>query len=161
MPTSDAIRRLAVRTLKLFVPLAFVPPLLTRVLVGWAFVLTGTGKWSRIDGVVDYFTQLGIPFPSANAHFVATLELVGGACLIVGLASRLMALGLSSTMVVALLTAERETVASALTAWPPGDLTDTAAAVCLVFLLWIVIYGPGVVSLDTLLARWLRLPKRS
>jgi len=49
--------------------------------LGQAFVQSGLGKWRNLDGVTTFFDQLGIPAPHANAVFIATLELVGGACL--------------------------------------------------------------------------------
>ncbi|MCW8133831.1 MAG: DoxX family protein, partial [Planctomycetota bacterium] len=84
---------------------AFAAPLLTRLALGYAFYQTGSGKWAHIDNTVEFFAGLGIPAPAANAYFVATLELVGGIALILGLGTRLFSLALSSTMVVAMMTA--------------------------------------------------------
>src|SRR5436190_13824384 len=81
-------------------------PLLTRIVIGQAFVQTGIGKWENFHDTVEFFASLGLPAPAANAAFTATLELVGGAALILGLGTNLFAALLSSTMVVALLTAD-------------------------------------------------------
>jgi len=40
-----------------------------------------------------------------------------------------------------------------------AGLTNVVPVVFLMFLLWLLIYGPGPVSLDAALARWLRLGK--
>ena len=55
---------------------------------------TGWGKLSDIHKVIGFFTDLGIPAPTLNAYFVASLEFGGGLLLILGLGSRLVALPL-------------------------------------------------------------------
>ena len=72
---------------------------------------------------------------------------------IVGLATRLVALGLASTMVVALLTADRESFLDALRGAGDAGLTDVVPFVYLLFLTWLVLAGPGAFSLDALVAR--------
>jgi putative oxidoreductase len=144
-----------VLALKVAAALAFLAPLVTRVVVGWAFYLTGSGKWAHFDNTVTFFTELGIPFPQANAAFVATLELVGGICLVLGLLTRLFATGLASTMAVALMTADKERFLESWNTASDFSPTDISSFVFLLFFLWLALYGPGVVSLDALLARWL------
>ena len=51
--------------------------------------------------------QEALPAPGLNAAFVSSLELVGGILLVVGLASRLIAVPLVINMLVAYLTADR------------------------------------------------------
>ena len=58
--------------------------------------------------VVSFFTDLGIPAPTLNAYFNASLETVGGILLVLGLASRLIAVPLLINMIVAYITADRE-----------------------------------------------------
>jgi putative oxidoreductase len=132
--------------------LGFIAPLATRIVIGLAYFQTGLGKWQHFDRTVEFFTSSGIPFPVFNVALVATLELIGGPLLIAGFMTRLTASALSASMVVALLTADR---ASFLAAWKPGaesGPTDVAAFVFLLFLLWLVLIGPGVVSVD----HWMR-----
>ncbi len=133
--------------------LGFVAPLLTRLVIGQAFFLTGRGKLQNPENIVAFFTSLGIPMPELNAAFVSRLEYYGGMLLILGLATRLCALLLSSTMVVALLTADRQDFVSALSGAGEKGLTDVTAFVYLLFLLWLVFQGPGALSVDTLLRR--------
>ncbi|HSD29964.1 MAG TPA: DoxX family protein, partial [Vicinamibacteria bacterium] len=107
-----------------------------------------------------FFTDLGIPFPEANAFFVSRLEFWGGLLLVAGLATRLVAGALASTMVVALATADRASLLDAL--WGAGEtgLTDVVPLVYLLFLGWLVLAGPGALSLDALLVRWVNRPER-
>lgn len=159
MSAPAALKRVASWGLKAAGVLAFLSPLLTRFAIGHAFYLTGNGKWANFENTVTFFTELGLPFPQANAALVATLELVGGICLVLGLFTRLMAAGLASTMVVALLTADRTRFLDSLK--PASDVgpTDITAFVFLLFLLWLVSHGPGPVSLDMAVAKWLGLGK--
>jgi putative oxidoreductase len=153
-------RELARRALGLMLAasaaLAFLPPLLTRLVMGQAFHQTGGGKIANFGNTVSFFTELGIPLPEANAFLVSRLEYWGGLALVVGLATRFFAAGLASTMVVALLTADRSSFLDALAGRGEAGLTDVAPVVYLLFLLWLVVNGPGALSLDALVARWLR-----
>jgi putative oxidoreductase len=133
--------------------ISFLAPLLTRLVIGWAFHLTGNGKLVNFDRTVEFFTSLNIPMPELNAAFVARLEYWGGLLLMAGLGTRVVAGLLSSTMVVALLTADRATFLGALKGTGDSGLTDVSAFVFLLFLLWLILFGPGVASLDALLFR--------
>ena len=160
MPAPVGVQRLLTLGLRVAAVLAFLPPLLTRLVMGQAFYFAGRGKLANPEGIVEFFTSLGIPFPGANAAFISRLEYYGGMLLIVGLCTRVVAFLLSSTMVVALMTADKADFVTAFKGTTDKGVTDVVAFVFLMFLLWLVVYGPGVVSLDTLLKRWL-LPKRA
>jgi putative oxidoreductase len=135
--------------------LSSLAPLLTRLVIGWAFHLTGNGKLEHFDRTVEFFTGLNIPMPALNAAFVSRLESWGGLLLMAGLGTRFVALMLSSTMVVALLTADRMAFVGALKGTGDAGLTDVSSFVFLLFLLWLIFFGPGLLSLDTLLFwRW-------
>jgi putative oxidoreductase len=147
------VRRTAALALKVAAALAFLAPLATRVVLGRSFYQTGLGKWTHFDNTVVFFTELGILLPEANAAVVATLELVGGCALVVGLLTRPFAAALATTMGVALLTADKERF---LGSWSgDGDigLLDIPAFVYLLFCAWLALYGPGALSLDALLKR--------
>jgi putative oxidoreductase len=144
------------RGLKVLAALAFLAPLATRLVMGQAFYQTGSGKIENFANTVSFFTELGIPLPEANAFLVSRLEFWGGLLLVVGLATRFVAAGLASTMVVALLTADRATFLEALRGSGDAGLTDVTSFVYLLFLLWLALFGPGPVSLDALLVRKLR-----
>jgi putative oxidoreductase len=156
MPAPAPFQRAAQLGLKAAAALAFLAPLVTRLVVGSAFYVTGSGKWAHFDNTVTFFTQLGIPYPEANAAFVSSLELGGGICLIAGLFTRLISAGLASTMVVALSTADKARFIESWTTASEVSPTDISAFVFLLFFLWLALYGAGPVSLDWLLGRWLK-----
>ncbi len=133
------------RALSLTRRLDGVAPLLARLTVGLVFAGSGWGKLHHLDKVTAFFTDLGLPLPHFQATLVGTTGLVGGALLVVGLASRLAALPLMVTMVVALLTAKRADISGA------SDLFGVVEWTYLVLLAWIALSGPGRLSLDGLL----------
>lgn len=123
-----------------------------RLTWGFLFAQAGWGKWLDIPKVAGFFSKLDIPLPTLNAYIVATTELVGGACLALGLLSRLAPVPLIITMVVAYLTAKRD----ALQALAAGDPDPFFAAAPFLFLfasLLILVFGPGRISLDHLLKK--------
>ena len=157
MPSLKTLMEGRARILAIAAALAFVPPLLTRLVMGQAYYQTGAGKIENFARTASFFGDLGIPFPEANAFFVSRLEFWGGLLLVVGLGTRLVAALLSSTMVVALATADRESFLDALRGASDDGLTGPALAsfVYLMFLLWLVFFGPGRLSLDAIVVRWL------
>jgi len=128
--------------------------LLLRLLIGWQLFLTGKGKLQHIDRFTDFLTNLHIPMPAANAHFVASLECVGGLLLLVGLASRLICIPLTINFIVAYLTADKEAVFNF---FKDQDAFISAAPfIYLVVSLLILAFGPGVFSIDEVIRRMRR-----
>jgi putative oxidoreductase len=159
MPSIDSLRRARAQALKLAFALAFLAPLVTRLVMGQAYYQTGSGKIANFANTVSFFGELGIPFPEANAFFVSRLEFWGGLLLIAGLLTRAVAATLASTMLVAIATADREDFLGALKGTGEKGLTDVVPFVYLLFLVWLVLNGPGPVSLDALGVRWLERRK--
>ena len=127
--------------------LGWLPPLLARITTGWIFLWSGWGKLHNLDGVIEYFTDLGIPFASIQAPFIASLELVGGAMLLVGLGTRFFSFLLSCTMAVALLTALREDIETL------GDLFGLSEFLYIVLFVYLIVQGAGMVSTDYFVRR--------
>jgi putative oxidoreductase len=123
-----------------------VAPLVARLTLGVTFAGTGWGKLQHLEKVTAFFTELGLPAPHFQAMLVGTTELVGGALLLAGFASRLASLPLLVTMVVAILTAKRTDVTGA------SDLFGLLEWTYLVLLAWLALSGPGRFSLDGLRA---------
>ncbi|MBK5257771.1 MAG: DoxX family protein [Vicinamibacteria bacterium] len=153
MTAAATIRKASTLALKLLGHVDFVPGVLTRLLVGFAFYDSGNGKLAHMENTVSFFTDLGIPFPELNAAFVARLEYYGGLLLLAGVLTRITALLLSSTMIVALLTADRDTFVGAFSRTSEIGLADVAPFALGVFLSWLVVKGPGALSVDALLKR--------
>jgi putative oxidoreductase len=121
-------------------------PLLVRLCLGVLFAQSGWGKLHNLGGTTQFFASLGIPAPGAQALFVSLVELLGGLALIFGLGTRLAALFLGGTMVVAIATAQWSDV-EGLASFLTMDETVYGAA-----LVWLAVAGAGKASLDALLA---------
>jgi len=140
------------RALALANRLAWLGPLLVRISLAAVFMVTGWGKIHDLPKITAFFTELGIPMPGLNAVVVSTVELVGGTLLLVGLFTRLAALPMAFSMLVAILTAKRGEIDGLATLFGFNEFTYFAC------FLWLVVAGAGAVSLDRILfARW---PKR-
>lgn len=120
----------------------WLAPLLGRVTLGVLFMSTGWGKVHSLDKVTSFFGELGIPAPGFHAVLVSYTELVGGALLLVGLASRLAAVPLIVSMAVAIITAKRAEVTSL------SDLFGLVEWTYLALLAWVALAGAGRASLD-------------
>jgi putative oxidoreductase len=140
-----ALRRLALAVAE---HLAWLPPTLARFTVGWIFLWSGWGKLHALDGVIQFFTELGIPHPELQAPFASGNELVCGALLLIGLFTRFATIPLTIVMIVALGTAQRENVNSL------GDLFGLSEYLYITLLVWIGVAGPGPLSVDALLVRF-------
>lgn len=76
---------------------------LLRAVVGIIFVSEGIQKFLFPEKLgVGRFVEIGIPLPSVMAPFVGTVEVVGGALLALGLATRIVCIPLLSNMLVAI-----------------------------------------------------------
>jgi putative oxidoreductase len=124
--------------------------LLIRVYWGWQFLESGWGKITHPDKVIAFFTDLNIPAPALNAYFNAALETVGGILLVLGLASRLIALPLLINMIMAYVIADREALTSFFS--ESGKFYAADPFPFLLVSLLVLIFGPGKLSLDNLIA---------
>lgn len=88
--------------------LDFIPLLLLRLYLTPVMMQAGWTKLQNFDSTLSWFADpdwgLGLPAPVLLLSLVILLELGGGLALLLGLFTRLTALGLSVTMVVAMLT---------------------------------------------------------
>lgn len=135
--TRDSLQRPALDVLSLGARLVF----------GWQFFLTGRGKLQHLDRTTEFFASLHIPAPGAHAIGIGLLECVGGLLLVLGAGTRCLAALLSSTMIVALLTAHRadlvENGLDGLFSAPPFPY--------LLGTLFLIVAGPGRIAMDRLL----------
>lgn len=137
--------------------IAGVAPLLVRVIVGVIMIFHGLGKLTNGIGKFGTVTlvPLGVPYPDVMAYVVTSTEIVGGLLLVVGLLSRLAALALLIEMATTLTLVKSHVGLIAPAARGAGAELDLALVAGF---LTVLLAGPGVLSLDSLLKieRWAR-----
>lgn len=128
-------------------------PLLLAIRLYWGVQLglDGWHKLHNLNRVGEYFATLNLPMPSQTALFVSLVELIGGATLAIGLFTRLTALVLFINMTVAFLTAEKDAFLAVI--FDPDKFQAASAYNDWFAALLILILGPGLFALDTLLRR--------
>jgi len=137
--------------------------LFLRLTIGAQFFLTGKGKLAHLDKVTGFFESLHIPAPHFHAVLVANVEMIGGLLLVFGLATRLAAVPLAISMIVAYLTAHLKDVlhpedaadATGFSAFMThvSAFIDQAPFPFLVVCLVLLAFGAGRVSLDYLIGK--------
>lgn len=122
---------------------------LMRVMVGIVFLVHGLQKLfvSGFGGTAGFFESLGIPLAMVAAVIVTLVEVVGGAALILGLATRWVAVPLAIDMLVATLLVH---LPNGFNAIPNGGYEFTL--LLLVANVSLVMAGAGALALDNLLS---------
>lgn len=124
-----------------------------RVYWGWQFAQDGYGKLTHLARVTEYFTSLNLPAPGATAAFVASVELFGGILFLFGIASRLVSLILFVNMTVAYLSVPDDRVNFSHILSNPSDFYNATPYTYWFAALLILILGPGLFAVDSLLRR--------
>jgi len=134
-----------------FSPMSDWGPLILRVALGILFPFHG---WMKLNpkgpmkgptGFAGFLKQLGVPLPVFFAWVVALLETVGAALLILGLGTRILALGFAIDMLVAIQLVKRKMQKAGFMDQKGGwefEFALMAAALALLFT------GAGRVGLD-------------
>jgi putative oxidoreductase len=136
-------------------------PLLLAIRLYWGFQFAqdGWGKLTHLDKVTEFFTSLNLPAPHMTALMVALVELCGGMLFGLGIASRLTSLVLFVNMTVAYLSVPDDRVNFSHIFSKPEDFYGASPYTYWFAALLILILGPGLFAVDTLLRRRL-LPDR-
>ncbi|NJK99696.1 MAG: DoxX family protein [Spirulinaceae cyanobacterium RM2_2_10] len=119
-----------------------------RVVIGAMMIHNGLDKLSNIESFAQAYVEvIGLPFPIFFSYVAAFTELLGAPLIALGLLTRPAALGLFSTMCVAMY----HHVKVAGFSIPYLELSAIYAACFLFF----VVNGAGLFSVDALIANWL------
>lgn len=130
-------------------------PLLLAIRLYWGFqfMQDGYGKLTHLGRVTEFFTSLNLPAPHATAALVASVELVGGFLFTIGIASRLVSLILFVNMTMAYLSVPDDRTNFFHILSNPSDFYNATPYTYWFAALLILVFGPGWVAVDTILAR--------
>jgi putative oxidoreductase len=133
--------------------------LFIRIYIGYQCIVSGWAHLHHLDKTAEFFQSLHIPFPKLNVIMSANTELFGGALLLVGLASRLIAFLLTGNFLVAMLTVQLSNfdfsykeLGQKIWADQSPILGDTAFPFLATALI-ILFFGPGCMSIDGIVRR--------
>jgi putative oxidoreductase len=124
-----------------------------RLYWGFQFAQDGWGKLTHLDKVTDFFTSLNLPMPHATAVMCGSIELAGGILFALGIASRLTSLVLFVNMTMAYLSVPDDRVNFSHILSNPSDFYGATPYTYWFAALLILILGPGVIAVDTLIKR--------
>lgn len=134
--------------------LDWLAPLVVRLFFGYFWLETGWAKLHNLAAFTERFIGWGIPFPAFSAALSAGTEFVAGGLIMIGLLTRLAAIPLIINMVVAIAVVVIKNVGSF------DDFVELDEFVYILIFFWLLMAGPGKVSVDTLISRRLGLRNR-
>ena len=121
--------------------------LLVRLFVGYLFIETGWGKLHNLSGFAQRFIGWGIPYPYFSAILSAYTEFIGGWLTVFGLGTRLVSIPMMINMLVAVLKVNLKRVTSI------DDFVELDEPLYALAYLWLLLSGPGGVSVDYFVRR--------
>lgn len=124
-----------------------------RLYWGWQFAQAGWGKLTHLGRVAAFFASLGLPAPGMSALLVALVEFAGGILFALGAASRLTSLVLFINMTMAYLSVPGDRINFFHIFSRPEDFYGATPYTYWFASLLILILGPGLFALDTLVGR--------
>ena len=127
-------------------------PLLLAIRLYWGFQFAqdGWGKLTHLDKVTEFFASLSLPAPHMTALSIALIELGGGILFALGIASRLTSFVLFVNMTMAYLTVPDDRVNFSHIFSKPEDFYGASPYTYWFAALLILILGPGLFAIDTL-----------
>jgi putative oxidoreductase len=121
-----------------------LPLLFLRIILAIGFYGPAMMKLKNIDGIISWFTDMGMPMPALNAYLAAATESLGVLFLILGFSTRIISIPLIMVMIVAIKTVHLAN------GFESGNNGFEIPLYYILMLFTLFIYGPGKYSLDYL-----------
>jgi putative oxidoreductase len=125
-----------------------LPPLLFRIVLAYGFYGTAMMKLKNFNGIVEWFSGMGMPLPKLNAFLATGTETAGFVLIFLGLATRLISIPLMVVMIVAITTVHLGN------GFEAGNNGFEIPIYYLLMLFSLLITGPGKISLDALITKF-------
>ena len=127
--------------------------LLCRLYWGWGFLVAGWSKAQNIEAFKNSLIKMEMIAPHFSAYLGAYMELVGGAFLLIGLASRLVAIFLAIQMFFAYFLAHYGALFALF--YSPSLFIAASPFNYLLISLFVLAFGTGRFSFDYYMEKWL------
>lgn len=124
-----------------------LPPLFIRLVLAVGFFGPAMMKIKNFTNIIEYFDSLGIPLPTLNAYLATATEGLGVVLLLLGLRTRLIAIPLFITMIVAIVTVHLGH------GFEAGNNGFEIPLYYMIMLFTLMVYGSGKYSVDYLLSK--------
>ena len=124
-----------------------LPLLAIRLVLAYGFWGPATMKWNNIDGIIQWFEGMDMPFPTLNAYMATATEMAGVILLLFGFFTRLISIPLIVVMLVAIFTVHYSN------GFEAGENGFEIPLYYLIMLFTLLIYGGGKFSLDSIIKR--------
>lgn len=121
-----------------------LPLLFLRIILVVGFYGPAMMKLKNIDGIISWFTDMGMPMPALNAYLATATENLGVLFLILGFSTRIISVPLIIVMIVAIKTVHLAN------GFESGNNGFEIPLYYILMLFTLFIYGPGKYSLDYL-----------
>ncbi len=125
-----------------------IPSLLFRLVLAYGFYGTAMMKLKNFNGIVEWFSGMGMPLPKLNAFLATGTETAGFVLIFLGLATRLISIPLMVVMIVAIITVHLGN------GFEAGNNGFEIPIYYLLMLFSLLITGPGKISLDALITKF-------
>ena len=118
-----------------------------RLYFGYFWAETGWGKIHNLEAFSQKFVGWGVPYPHLSAALSGYTEWIGGILLMLGLFTRLVSIPLMFNMFVAIVKVKIKEVTGI------DDFVEMDEALYMFILFWLMMAGPGRISVDYLIGR--------
>ena len=125
-----------------------IPPLFFRIILAYGFYGPAMMKLKNFNGIVEWFSGMGMPLPKLNAILVTGTETAGFVLLFLGLATRLISIPLMVVMIVAVTTVHLGN------GFEAGNNGFEIPIYYLLMLFSLLVTGPGKISIDSLITKF-------
>ena len=124
-----------------------LPLLFMRLILAIGFYGPAMMKLKNIGNIAEWFGSIGIPMPTLNAYLATGTETLGFVLLFLGLGTRIIAIPLIITMIVAIVTVHLGH------GFEAGNNGFEIPVYYMIMLFTLVVYGSGKISIDHLLSK--------
>lgn len=125
-----------------------VPPLFFRLILAYGFFGPAMMKLKNFDNIVEWFSGMGMLFPTLNAYMVTATETAGFIFLFLGLATRLISVPLIVVMLVAIFSVHLDG------GFEAGNNGFEIPLYYLLMLFSLIVTGPGKLSVDAIISKY-------